>query len=75
MKILIQDNFYNSVPIEKRKKVEMLCEKIGRQLNDSNTGIFGTSIAGQTKKFHSKNHLFKFRASDGDRIMFIYTKD
>jgi len=74
-KVLIQDNFYKSVPLHKREKVEKLCEKIERQLNESNSGIFGTSIATQTKKFRNKNKLFKFKASDGDRIMFTYTKD
>lgn len=73
-KVLIQDNFYKSVPWNKREKVEILCKKIERQLNESKSGIYGTTIASQTKKFRNKNHLFKFRASDGDRIMFTYTK-
>jgi superfamily I DNA/RNA helicase len=72
-RVLIQDNFYKSVPIEKRKKVENLCKEIERQLNSSNSGIFGTYLAAQSKKFRGRKHLFKFRASDGDRIMFTYT--
>ncbi|MCB2293634.1 AAA family ATPase [Clostridium algoriphilum] len=73
-KVLIQDNFYKSVPSNKREKVDRLCEKIERELNNSKTGINGTSIAAQTKKFHNANHLFKFKASSGDRIMFTYSK-
>jgi len=73
-KVLIQDNFYKSVPLHKRKNVEKLCEKIETQLNEKNNGIFGKCKALQTKKFHNKEHLFKLRASSGDRIMFTYTR-
>lgn len=50
-KVLIQDNFYKSVPPHKRKKVEKLCEKIEIQLNNSGWGIYGTFLAAQSKKF------------------------
>lgn len=73
-KVLIQDNFYKSVPREKKEKVEKLCREIERQLNSSNSGIFGTYLSAQSGKFHGKKHLFKFRSSDGDRIMFTYSK-
>lgn len=73
-KVLIQDNFYKSVPPHKRKKVEKLCEKIEIQLNKSGWGIYGTFLAAQSKKFRGMEQLFKFRASDGDRIMFTYTE-
>lgn len=72
-KIFIHENFFKSVPLEKREKVKRLCEKLEHQLRNSETGIYDTSIAYQSRKFHNKKALFKFRASDGDRIMFTYT--
>lgn len=72
-KIFIHENFFKSVPLEKREKVRKLCRKLENQLKNSSTGIYGTSIGHQSRKFHNKKALFKFRASDGDRIMFTYT--
>ncbi len=72
-KVFVHEGFYKSVPREKRVKVQKLCEKIEQQLRNSDTGIHGTSIESQSRKFHNKKALFKFRASDGDRIMFTYT--
>lgn len=73
-KVLIQDNFYKSVPLEKKEKVEEICREIERQLNSSDCGIFGTYLAAQSIKFQGRKHLFKFRVSDGERIIFTYTK-
>jgi len=73
-KVLIQENFYNSVPLHKRESVQNLCKKIERQLNEKNGGIFEKCKVFKTIKFHNKEHLFKLRASSGDRIMFTYTK-
>ena len=48
--------------------------KIERQINKSDYGIIGTSLATQTKKFNGREGLFKFRTTDGDRIMFTFAK-
>lgn len=73
-KVLLAKNFMKTVPLEKRKLVKRILKSIEQQLCKSDRGIFGTTIASQTRKFHDKNHLFKFRANSGDRIMFTYTK-
>ena len=73
-KVLISDKFYKTVPRDKVGKIKNLCKKLQIQLNESNQGIFGTTIGNQTLKFQGQDHLYKFRVGDGDRVIFTYTK-
>ncbi len=73
MRLFYSDKFLKSIPREKKKHLDKFLIKFNKELLDSNSGIFSTTRGSQTIKFKGVNHVFKFRISDGDRIIFTYS--
>ena len=72
MEIIYARDFKKSVPGQ-GDQLEKIVRKLRKELAAGGMGIWETSLAKQSRKFHGGEKLFKFRVNDGDRIIFTYT--
>ncbi len=75
MVIYTNQEFWKSVPRDRKGRLEAQLLRLRKEFLDSGYGIFGTSRGTQTRKFVGTKNLFKFRVGDGDRIIFTYSEN